>query len=278
MALRAAGARSTLAAWTPRGHGPSLGLGRGLLDEAAADPGAALRGAQLVVLAAPPLATLELLDSLAGEWRDALAGEAVVTDVASTKSVVADRAAACSLRFVGGHPMAGREVTGIEGASADLFVGRPWVVTPTAGTAEEDVQRVEWLARASGASPVRLSPPAHDAAVAAISHLPLVMAAALVEAVAADATWHGGAGGAPALAASGWRDTTRLAAGSPEMGAGILATNAAPVAARLRRLRAVIDAWIEALEREGGPDAGALAARLDAARDALRAGRREDGS
>ena len=89
------------------------------------------------------------------------------------------------LRFVGGHPMAGREASGFDAATADLFVDRPWVVVPGAHSRPADVERVEWLARAVGARPLRMDAEAHDAAVAGISHLPLVLAAALVEAVTA---------------------------------------------------------------------------------------------
>jgi prephenate dehydrogenase len=110
-----------------------------------------------------------------------------------------------------------------------------------------------------------------DRAVAGISHLPLVFAAALVEAVAGDGSagpstdWPTASG----LAASGWRDTTRLARGDPTMGAGIIATNASAIAGRVRDLRLVLDAWQEELDREGGPDATAIAARLAAARRRL---------
>ena len=107
----------------------------------------------------------------------------------------------------------------------------------------------------------------HDAAVASISHLPLVVAAALVESVAGNtdtSAWEA----AQVLAASGWRDTTRLARGDPEMGAGILATNSALVADRLAGVRDALDSWIGAL-RADGVDAEALRARLEAARNAL---------
>jgi prephenate dehydrogenase len=110
----------------------------------------------------------------------------------------------------------------------------------------------------------------HDGAVAAISHLPLVAAAALVEAVALS---DGGADDWPlgrALAATGWSDMTRLARGDPEMGAGILATNRAAVVARLRAYRDAIDAWITRLETDADPGlAAGLRARLERARDAL---------
>jgi prephenate dehydrogenase len=256
-----------LAAWTPRRHGPTVGLARGILDAAPAEPEAAIRDAELVILAAPPLATVELLGRLAGRWRGALDSAAVVTDVASTKRAIISQADALGLRFVGGHPMAGRELTGIEAASAALFVGRPWVVTPGAAASEAEIARVEWLAAATGAAPVRLSAAEHDAAVAAVSHLPLLAAVALVEAVAGADGWPDST--AAMLAASGWRDATRLAGGSPEMGAGILATNATEILPRLRDLRAALDTWIADLGRSGGPDAERLRERLARARDRL---------
>jgi prephenate dehydrogenase len=262
----AAAQRLSMVAWTPAGHGPAVGLSTGLLDAAPGSAPDALDGADLVILAGPPLAVLEDLDELGGRWRGSLGG-ALVTDVASTKASIVARAGERGLRFVGGHPMAGREVTGIEGASAALFTGRPWPVVASSGSAEGDVEAVEALARATGARPIRLDATTHDAAVAAISHVPLLASVALVEAMTADPAWR--AGSARALAASGWRDATRLAAGSAEMGAGILATNAAEVAPRLRALREALDAWIATLERGGEPDPDELRARLDAARATL---------
>jgi prephenate dehydrogenase len=141
-------------------------------------------------------------------------------------------------------------------------MGRPWVVCEAPGTAV-----VERLARDAGARPVRMTAEDHDAAVAAISHLPLVLSAALVEAIAGrDAT--DTAADPRRLAASGWASMTRLARGDPEMGAGILATNGDEVARRLHDVRDVIDGWIRVLEADD-PDAGEIRARLTAARDAL---------
>ena len=257
-----------LTAWTPSGHGSSEGLARGILDAAPRDAKAALDGADLVVLAGPPLAILEQLDELGGLRRAAL-GRALVTDVASTKVSVVERATRHGLRFVGGHPMAGRETSGVEAASAALFGGKPWAIVAPDGAREIDVAAVAALAVATGASPVRLSAADHDAAVAAISHLPLLASVALVEAVAADPVWLEGAG--RELASSGWRDMTRLASGSAAMGAGILASNAAEVVPRLRALRDALDTWITELERTGGPDATQLQRRLEAARASLAA-------
>lgn len=273
LALREAGYRGRLVAWTPSGRGPGEARRRGIIDEAAASAEAAIDGAGLVVLAGPPLAVLESVSSLGAGLRKRLDDGATITDVASTKVAVLGRADASALPFVGGHPMAGRESTGVGASVANLFEDRPWVVVPGAAARPSDVDRVEALATACGATTVRLAAEEHDAAVAAVSHLPLVLSASLVEAVAiapgAAATWPL----ARELAATGWRDMSRLAKGDPEMGAGILVTNAEAVAAHLHALRDAIDAWLEQLEPEAGTavDAERLRRRLEAARAALEA-------
>jgi prephenate dehydrogenase len=271
LAARAGGDWS-VAAWSPRGEGPRAAAADGMVDLAAPDPAKAVAGSDLVILAAPPLACLEMLDRLAGPLRDSLPSEAIVTDVASTKRRIVERAAALGLPFVGGHPMAGRETTGYEAADAALFTERPWVICAEGAPAER-VNVVERLARATGARPVRMSAEAHDAAVAEISHLPLLVSAALVEAVSGirsgepDPDWPA----ARALAASGWRDMTRLARGDPAMGAGIAATNEDLLADRVRALRAALGGWLEELERRGGPDPASLEARFAAVRALLEA-------
>src|SRR5262245_16010598 len=257
-----------IAAWSPTGEGPAAALRDRVIDVAATSPEAAVDGADLVLLAGPAPVCLAQLDDLGGAWRGALADAAVVTDVASTKSAIVLRATALGLRFVGGHPMAGRETSGYESSTAGLFVGRPWVIVPT--TDEDAVERVERLALATGAIPRRMSATAHDEAVAAVSHLPLVVAAALVEAVAGrdgetPASWPDAA----SLAASGWRDMTRLARGDVTMGAGIAATNAPAIAERIQAMIHVLEGWLGDLEKVGGPDPEELAARLRSARERL---------
>jgi prephenate dehydrogenase len=262
-------------AWTPSGDGPRRAREAGMVEAAAGSVEEAVTGADLVVLAAPASACLGLLDELAGPARGALAPDAVITDVASTKSLLVGRAAALGLRYVGGHPMAGRETSGFAAAQGMLFQGRPWVIVPRPGD-ERATGRVEMLAAACGARPVRMDATEHDLAVAAISHAPLVVAAALVEAMA------GGPGeaeavgwpGAASLAATGWASATRLARGDPAMGAAIAATNAGPLAVRLRDVRGRLDEWIAILEASGpgGPaDETALRERLAAARERLAA-------
>ena len=258
-----------LVAWTPSGDGPAEAARDGVIDEAAVSAEAAIAGADLVLLAGPAPVCLDQLDSLAGPWRAALAPDAVVTDVASTKAAIVGRAETLGLRFVGGHPMAGRETRGFAAAQADLFEGRPWVVVPASGVDTAGIERVEALARAVGARPRRMTADEHDAAVAAISHLPLVVAAALVEAVAGgpDHTRDGWPV-ASELAATGWRDMTRLARGDVEMGSGIVTTNATQIAARVRDVVEVLERWLADLESDA-PDADAITARLRAARDRL---------
>lgn len=272
-ALRDDGGPWTIAAWSPSGGGPQLAKSEAIIDDASRSPAEAIRGAELVVLAAPPLACLALIDELGGSMAGALAVDAVVTDVASTKETIGRRADAAGLRFVGGHPMAGREVGGYGAAAPDLFADRPWVVVPGAHARGDDVRTVEALVAACRARPVQMSATEHDAAVAAISHLPLVVAAALVEAVAGVGAgpdredWPVAAG----LAASGWHGMTRLARGEEEMGAGIIATNGPAIAGRVRDLRDALDAWLRELDRAGGPDPTTVATRLAAARQRLEA-------
>jgi prephenate dehydrogenase len=266
----------TMSAWSPSGAGPARAEADGIVDVAAASPEALLTDADLVVLAAPATACLSLIDNLAGAWRPLLRADAVVTDVASTKAAIVERADAAGLRFVGGHPMAGLDTAGYAASEPDLFAGRPWVVVPGRHAGARDVERVTDLAVACSARVVTMDAAAHDRAVAGISHLPLIVAAALVEAVAGAPVAGGPATGprdewaiAADLAAGGWRDSTRVARGDPAMGAAITVTNAPALAARIRDLQAVLDAWLVELERPGGPDEATIRERLAAARAVL---------
>ena len=261
-ALVAAGDPWRVAGWTRSADARHAAAADGI--DVAGSIGEACTGADAIVLAVPPLACLELLDELAGGLRSATDRDAVITDVASTKAAICARAAGHGLRFVGGHPMAGREASGYAAADAALFAGRPWVIVPSdpPDIAAED--RVANIAATCGARIVRLGAVEHDAAVGAISHLPLVVAAALVEAVASGPGWPD----ARDLASTGWASMTRLARGDVEMGAGILATNGPLVAGRLRDLRDVLDRWLADLDTET-PDPDRLRERFAAAKRRL---------
>ena len=268
-AVGAAARRPVLVAWSPSNAGPETAVREGVIDAAAADPAEAIESADLIVVGAPPLETIDLVERLGGQWRAVLGRDAVVSDLASTKSQVVAAADRAGLPFVGGHPMAGRELAGYANSAADLFVGRPWVIVPGSAASPDAEARVAWLAAVCGARPVRMAAETHDAAAAAISHLPLVVAAALVEAVAGGDRERPGWSAAAPLAASGWRDMTRLARGDARMGAGIAATNTTALVAGLRELQAVLDGWLSELEVTGGPDPSRLERRLRTARDRL---------
>lgn len=263
-----------MVAWSPSGQGPSLALADGVIDLAAASGPEAIAGADLVILAAPATVCLSMIDAMSGEWSAAMAPGVVVTDVASTKAMLVGRADAAGIRFVGGHPMAGLEIAGYQRGTAGLFVDRPWVIVPGAEAGPGDIARVRTVVDACSARSIVMDAAAHDRAVSAVSHLPLVAAAAIVESMVGPTDdpsnrWSIAA----ALAAGGWRDTTRVAHGDPAMGAAIAATNPAELAARVRELQAVLDQWLAELERPGGPDEVAIRARLTAARAALEAER-----
>jgi prephenate dehydrogenase len=194
----------------------------------------------------------------------ATAPETTVTDCGSTKAWVCERGAALlgEGRFLGGHPMAGRESSGYEAAEAGLFAGCTWVVTPRR---EADLAGfAPWLAvvEALGAHLEVLDAATHDAAVAAISHLPFALSAALVRAVAAGPAWPA----AQRLAAGGFRDMARLAGGDPAMYAAIARTNPAAMLGVLDQLEAELGTLRGVLESgEGGQEWFAAARELRAA-------------
>jgi prephenate dehydrogenase len=170
---------------------------------------------------------------------------ALVTDVASVKVAplaALEAAGAPTDRYLGSHPMAGRERGGPISARADLFLGRPWVITPHEGSMPEQAAVLEALALDLGAIPVRLAVERHDAAVAVVSHVPQVVAS-LLAARLVDAPDH-----ATDLAGQGLRDTTRIAASDPELWVQILTANADRIAPVLSDLRDDLDAVLAALD------------------------------
>ena len=220
-------------------------------------------GADLVVLATPA--------SLVQEWLARL-GRAgyvgVVTDVASTKSGILEAARANlgpNASFVGGHPMAGSERSGIEAARADLFEGAYYVLTPDTGTDMNAYRRVHSFVASFGARVISVDATAHDEAVAIVSHVPHVTASALVELAKA----HAGPGDELLrLAAGGFKDTTRIAAGSPDLWTGICLDNADALADGIEELRDVL-ADFSGRVRSG--DADAVREWLSRAADVRRA-------
>jgi prephenate dehydrogenase len=198
----------------------------------------------LVVVATPPDVTARVV---AAQLRAHPA--AVVTDVASVKSSILVQLAAMPeddrpgwQRYVGSHPMAGRERSGAAGASADLFAARPWVIADGGAASREAVLAVRALTVDLGAIPVALTPAEHDDAVALVSHVPQ-LASSLVAAALADAS-----DAALALAGQGLRDVTRIAASDPLLWAAILASNAEPVVRVLRGVQLGLTDLLTALD------------------------------
>jgi prephenate dehydrogenase len=208
-----------------------------------------------------------LAELLPAVWR-AVPDDAVITDVGSTKAAIVETADALArtrpVAFVGSHPMAGSEQSGYAVSRADLFRGATVVLTPTERTPGGAVKRVSELWDALGGRVVVLNPARHDRAVAAISHLPHLVADALVDAVLRlDPAFLD-------LAAGGFRDTTRIAAADPQMWREIFQENRAALAEALGAFRGALDD-LHALIADG--DAARLEAelaRIRAARGALR--------
>ena len=238
LALRAAGVPVWLSDANPEHLRTAVSLGAG-------EPRPHEGTAQLVVVAVPPLNIAEVV-------LDALGTGAVVTDIGSVKALpleqIGDRAPESALaRYVGSHPMAGSERSGPLAASAALFDGRPWAVTPHVHADPQAVGLVEALVRLCRATPVRLSPVEHDVAVARTSHLPhllaVLAAAQLTDAVPEHLS----------LSGQGVRDVTRVAGGDPELYGQIIRANRASVGDLLRDVRRQLDELIHAVD-EASPD------------------------
>jgi prephenate dehydrogenase len=221
---------------------------RHAVDATAASATAAVAEAELVVLATPVRAVVPLLAEIAPY----LAPDAVVTDTGSTKAQIVAQAAevAPGVAFVGGHPMAGKLTQGTDEADAALFDGTLYCLTPTEQTAPWAIDRAVALVEALGARPHFLAPAEHDGLVAAISHLPYLLASTLMAMASAEAGWREMA----RLAAGGFATMTRLVEGEPEMYADICLTNREAIlrqldsfVAALADLRAAIAAGDETL-------------------------------
>jgi prephenate dehydrogenase len=199
-------------------------LERGALDRVGEDPEAT------ITFVATPVA------AIAAEVRRALAGGGVVTDVGSVKApIIADVA---HPRFVGGHPMAGSEQEGMDGAEPSLFEGATWVLTPTLDTDPDAYTTVRATVRELGADIVAVPPDRHDALVALVSHVPHLTAATLMTLAADGAEEHAAV---LRLAAGGFRDMTRVASGSPGIWPDICTENRQAIVEALDRLMSSLE-------------------------------------
>lgn len=207
-------------------------LDRGVVTSASGDTSVA-DIADVVVIGAPIKAMRELFAQLSGRT----AGK-VVTDMASTKASVMEWAAAAGIDLVGGHPMCGKEKSGIDAADASVFKGAPWVLTREEPVLFELIESV-------GAHPIVMEAETHDRLVAGVSHAAFLLSVGYVLALSRRTDWPQ----ASRLAAGGFRDMSRLAAGDPELYMGVTKTNRAQlieqldaVTAELTRLRRHLEA------------------------------------
>ena len=213
----------------------------------------AIRGADVVIYATPVLAMREMMEASVNDFEEGC----VVTDVGSSKKVViewADEILPESISFVGGHPMAGKELSGPTNADGDLFKGKAYCIIPSVTAEKSAVSSVTTLAESIGAKPFFIGVDEHDSFVAAASHLPFMMSVALMGTASKSANWEDIA----QLASSGFASLSRLASGDPIMHRDICVSNPKPIVAWM-------DAYIREmydlrnmLANENGPDPEAV--------------------
>ena len=221
----------------------------GAITDAAGSPEEAVRQADLVILAVPVAATRSVLQAIAM----ALPPHAVVTDVGSTKqNVIEDaRTTLCARlgQFVPAHPIAGKEVAGIAHADAELYRGRQVILTPDRQTRIGPLQQITAMWEALGCRVQTMTPAAHDATFAAVSHLPHMVAFALMHSI----LHQDDASDMLALAGSGFRDFTRIAASNPDMWRDIFLCNREQMLLQTQELIQSLLAFSEAITASDGP-------------------------
>ena len=218
MAVRERGLAGKIVSWSRRAETRANCLGQSWCDQVFDSPGEACQGSQLVIICTPVQTIVPLFSKIAGD----LDADALVTDVGSTKSRICREARGVEghgAAFIGSHPMAGSEQTGMAHARGDLFEAAACIVTPLEDMAAAKVRQISTFWESLGMQVTHASPERHDEIVAHISHLPHVLSSALCSFLAGkDPSWK-------ALAGGGLRDTTRIASGDPGLWRQILESN-----------------------------------------------------
>jgi arogenate dehydrogenase (NADP+) len=235
-------------------------IARGVVD--AASPELSLmQDADVVVICTP----LSAIEPTVRALIPHLKATAILTDIGSVKAPIVQAIAPLWPRFVGGHPMAGTAESGLEAALSGLFVDRPYVLTPIDSTPDEAIEAVAALARSLGSKLYRCPPDAHDRAVAWISHLPVMVSASLIAACTGESD--------PTvlqlaqeLASSGFRDTSRVGGGNPELGLMMATYNQEALLRSLHAYRATLDTVIQTIEQKQWPQLEATLHQTQAAR------------
>lgn len=243
LALSGLGVRVLLADSSPQVLKLAVDFGAGEKFEPGTEP-------KLVVVCVPPDVAASVISTELSNHPDA-----VVTDVASVKATILSELEASTAdlsRYVGSHPMAGREQAGALAGRSDIFTGRPWVISANKSSSKQSVDAVEALALDLGATLIHLSPAEHDRAVALVSHTPQLLSSLLAARLAESE------GSDIALAGQGLRDTTRIAASDPKLWLQILAANSEQIAKVVSSLKTDLDTVLSSLEKVDEP--GSLAA------------------
>jgi prephenate dehydrogenase len=264
MALRKRGYAERVCGFVRRKISVREAVTAGAVDSASTDLAECVAGADLIVLCTP----LAQMSGLARAALPQVEPRALVTDVGSVKGplvreldpLFASRGAV----FVGSHPMAGSEKMGVAAARADLFQNAVCVVTPSGTGREAEIGQIEELWRSVGARTMRLGPEEHDELVARSSHLPHVLAAHLASYVLDPAHAREQA----QLCANGFRDSTRIASGSPEMWRDIVVMNKEPIRRALREYRDLLEAFDKSLQDGSGLAVEGFFQKAKALRDA----------
>lgn len=244
LALKQRGLARTVRGIGRRQSSLDIALERGAIDEGYLTVDEGATGADLVVICTPANAVPETLDAL----RPLCAKDAVVTDVASTKSVICShmrKAWADPYRFVGSHPMAGSEKFGPEHADPDLYDGAVVFIEEQNGHADDAYKKIMELWVGVGAKVIAIDPEKHDQWVARTSHIPHIAAAALAQLI-------DNPGEAYPFIGNGFRDSTRIAAGRPEIWRDICLTNPEAITAGLRKFIADLETVADAVESQNG--------------------------
>jgi prephenate dehydrogenase len=250
LAARRAGLLGDVVGYDPNASATEAALRMGVIDSAAANAAEAVRGATLVLLAAPVRSAEGLLREIA----TTIAGGATVIDVGSVKGDVV-RAAAAILsagQFVGCHPMAGAEFSGVEAADGDIYPGRVCFICPGKNTRAAAVDATQSFWRGIGCQTLTIEPETHDRLMAAQSHLPHVAAFALAKALAPSLSFLD-AHATPASPTTSLRDTTRIAASGPAIWRDILLANASHVLPLIEQLEESVREIRRAVAAADGP-------------------------
>ncbi len=269
LAVRQAGLVDRVVGYSPTARSRDTALALGAIDVAVDVPAAAALGSDLVLLALPVASTEATLRAIC----DSLAPETLVMDVGSTKSDVV-QAAALALGgaqlpwFVPAHPIAGKAQAGVAHAQADLYQSCLVVLTPGAVTNPQALEKARQLWEALQCRVREMTPAAHDAGFAAVSHLPHLLAFALMNAI----TKQPDGADLLSLAGPGFRDFSRIAEGDPALWRDVLLVNRAQIQRQSALFRAQLDALEHCLEHGNGAELGALISQASSARAAWKMG------